>query len=586
MPVRFKVYINGIETPAQNLGSLKVVKEPFTENGAYQFRASLSGAIRFKGDAYATIKQITDLDICQTVSIRIDEICSPSVTEVLFSGIFTRANCTFFYDACAVEVEPEPEDEIYCLLKNYETGINILANAQPQSVDYIPVFGIEFGSAPCVTGSNINEWGGAEFAAGTGLYARIVVTNFCIAGAPVEPPPSNSPWFLLEDNCSSNGTATWGRRALPGVDLTSGISTTTTTCDALADPLCVPPYPTDPGNWFPACTYLVPGLPPENETIWVDFSSAASIVPLNNGRFLDQTISFILFQYGCGLTFASDLLQAPVNPVTLEANPNPSTLIYQKSDIVLANSSEPARLGSLSAKDLLAGLSDIFNAAWFIDPGTTVLRFEHISQVVLNTVTLDLTTYEGGIYARRKNTISFEKFDQPSAEVFKNATENQNLDFIGAPITYSLDCTSGENREIRAQVLDVELPRIFQNEEEGLDGFVLINGDAINYADTYSEPGELSGGFIPNAPLSFANLARDYYPWERILLEGELNNQPTIFNSTKPTKNQVEFEFPFCCFNNINPRELIRTEEGLGRIFKLEYDLGTRRVTVQLKFEL
>lgn len=579
---KIKCYIDGIERTPINLGLVNISEERFTESGAFAMRRNISEGLKFTKADYSYIKQQTDIDVCQTVTVRLDETCTTG-TNTVYQGIFTRSNCEFFLDSCTVVVEPDINDEYYCLLKEWEKDINILRNPNIFDLDYQPIFGLEFTTSNCV--GDVTEWGTTPLFIG-GPYARIVTINFCVRGTPQTPPPSNSSWFLLEDNCATDGTAKWGRKAVFGTDVVGVSAFTETECDPLLDPACVPPYPAIPGTWYLMCTYIDGGPPTRRVSEWIDFTSNVPSVTIQNVRFLDNTLAFLLNEYGCGLTLRSDLLQAATNPVTGLPNPNQFAVLAQKSDVVKAGlSTEAASLGGISLKNLLQDICILFNARWFVDGSTNELVFEHVSDVVPSVVGLDLTLLDGGIYAKRKNTISYERPALISEETFANATTNQSKDFIGLPITYSAACTNGQTVEQRCQFIDTELTRIFQNSEENLEGFVLICGTSINSTDTFAENGALSGVFVPNAPFSFANLARDYYSWERVLFDGTLNGVATVFNSVTPSKQQVELVVKSCCLNDIDTNEVVKTEIGEGRIEKVNYNIATKQATFEIKFQ-
>jgi hypothetical protein len=487
------------------------------------------------------------------------------------------------YDSCTVEVEVETVDKYTCLLDNYEKEVNILETPNPFSLTFNSQFNLTFlrstPPAPDATWGEIGVFGG-----GFNLYGRYQVTTFCLGGVPNPPPPSNSTWTVLTDNCAVDGTAIYVRPVTP-TDLIGGsVSVTTTTCDIVADGInCVPPYPVG-GDWILIEESLVGTT---RSRYWVQLTS--SFVDIANNRELEEAIQYLLDSYGCGLSFASDLINAPINPITgAEPNQNNFLSIVQKSDVVKAGSSEVASLGLISLKDLMADLSDVFNARWFINDSNELV-FEHISTVTPSAVGTDLTLLDGGEYAKNFNTIKFDNISIPNEERFKNATDNQDQDFLGRPIIYTASCTTGREEEIRTQQIDVEVGRIIQNEQEALTGFVLLAYASLNASGAFSflpVDGFLSNQFRPNAPLSWANLLEDYYKWDRPLTEGELNGNSTIFNSTKKLKKQEGLTFPICCLSEFNPNELIRTFEGDGQIESGTYSLIDKALTVNLKFEL
>lgn len=576
------VRLDGTAYECDNLGEVSLDLSLFEENGAFAYRYQLGSALTFKGGAYQYILSQTNIDLCTSIDVVIQEVCDTGI-ETLLQGRFGRLDCSFQKDACIVEVEVETVDKYTCLLDNYEKEVNILETPNPFALTFNGLFNLTFlraiPPAPDATWGEIGVFGG-----GYNLYGRFQVTTFCLGGVPTPPPPSNSAWILLTDNCATDGTAIYVRPVTP-TDLSGGsVAVTTTTCDIVIDGInCTPPYPGG-GDWILIDEDVV-GI--TRSRYWVQLTS--SNVDIQNNRELEEAIQYMLDEYGCGLTFASDLINAPTNPITGSTpNQNNYLSIVQKSDIVKAGSSEVATLGLISLNELLADLCKLFNARWFIN-ASNELVLEHISDVAPTVVGTDLTLLDGGEYARLYNTINFDKVSIPNEERFKNATDNQDLDFLGKPITYNAPCTTGREEEIRTQQIDVEVGRIFQNEAEALTGFVLLAYASLNASGAFSflpENGYLSGQFRPNAPLSWANLHNDYYKWDRPLNQGDINGVSTVFNSTKKFKKQEGLNFPLCCLSAFEPNELIRTFEGDGQIESGSYSLIDKVLTVNLKFEL
>lgn len=577
------VRLDGTAYACENLGEVELNLSLFEEAGALAYRYELGTALVFKGDAYDYILAQTGTDICDTVNIEIQQHCETGI-ETLIEGRFNRLRCTFLKDSCTVEVDVETVDKYTCLLENYEKEVNILETPNSFDLEFNAQYNLTFlrstAPPPDATWGFIGVFSGL-----TNLYGRYQVTTFCTAGNPTPPPPSNSAWTLLNNNCGPDGTATYVRPVTP-IDLNgAAVTVDTTTCDLVLDgPFCVPPYPTLAGNWILIEESVVGTT---RSRYWVQI--LGSSVDIQNNRELEDAVQYALDSYGCGLTFVSDLINAPTNPITGNTPNQLNTLsIVQKSDVVKAGSSEVATLGLISLKDLLEDLSKLFNARWFIN-NSNELVFEHISDVTPTAVGTDLTLLDGGEYARVFNTISFDDVSVPTEERFKNATDNQDLDFLGKPITYSASCTTGREDEIRTGQIDVEVSRIFQNEAEALTGFVVLAYTSLNlFGINPNLPvnGFLSGQFRPNAPLSWANLLEDYYKWDRPLNQGELNGVATVFNSTKKFKKQEGITFPVCCLSAFEANDLIRTFEGDGQIQSGSYSLIDKSLTVNLKFEL
>jgi hypothetical protein len=236
----------------------------------------------------------------------------------------------------------------------------------------------------------------------------------------------------------------------------------------------------------------------------------------------------------------------------------------------------------LTWKNIEEILREVFNSYWFIENG--VLRIEHISWFN-RTVTYDLTDAYYNKYLVGKNVYSYNKIKAPQYERFKfdNSTY---LDFVGAEISYTGTCTTNEDSQKVANrgvsYVSTDLTNILVlGTNAGRDGFVLLATDSNSVIQ--SDIGKLSEVNQPNGHLSWANLHYNYHRYDRVLMNGMMNLQSTIFLSARRYKTQEDVSFPFCCVDVINPlTDLITTLVGDGVIDEAEHDLKTDTITVTL----
>lgn len=582
----YQILIDGNPYDPTNFGTVKIQLEKTTEYGGYYFRRRLTDSLVFFRSAYDYILAQTTVAQCQTITIDIQQMCS-GVWVTIMSGYFNRQAVKFYRDKCRCEVEIELDDAYTCLDLKGTDGVNILDEPNPEDYPYVPVFGLQVvanqSTAPCPSMAlpdfgdpyalGVYPAGGNDYC----FYARYVTRTYCVAGIAQEPPPAATAWNLLSNDCAINGTATWWREATPPEILLSffddvclGIGCVPTVCASFC--IDAGTFPNNP--LFGVGNTRLCACPTYNQYL------------LRNGRNLVNVINYILSIVCPGITLRSELLTNNINPVTaVTPNPLQYLTIHQKSDIVNATSSELASVGTISIFDLLDDISKLLNAKWYIDTATNELVFEHITGILSPTIGVDLTTLDSGKWAAGRNTYNFDRDQVPRSETFTYANNAQQIDFAGLPITYDPTCATGEEIKTRTQFLETELTRIFQNQNEGLEGFVLIANASILQDDLADEVGELSQLFIPNAPLSWANLHRDYFLDYRYLDAGNLNGAATVFNSTRPIKKQEGVIFPLECLDSFDPLQLVRTELGDGRVETAEYDLASRKITVTLKFE-
>ena len=586
----YRVLLDGTPYDPVNFSELKVSFEKFTDFGAYFFRLKLTDSLRFarrdNAAAYDYILSAVALDQCQDVTIVIQQYCASGWVDAI-SGYFTRQNCKINLEQCVIDIDVNETDEFSCIIDNSDKLINILADPTLTIDDfqYVPVYGLEimgvanFGGGVC--SGFIPDWGTPYAAAWSGthcLYARYVSKTRCVGGQPQEPPPAATTWTLLSNDCATDGTATYWREAKPTEIL---ISPNISTCTPV--PTCVP---------APCASLCLDGGTVINATVIPIRYERMCGCPLptqlfiNNTRRLVEVMNLIIGTWCSGYSLESELLTNETNPVT--GNPkNPMTDLHivAKSDVVNPTASTWASILKLSARILFGDLSELLNARWTVNKTTSKVVFEHISGILLNTIGIDTTTLDGGKWDVGRRSISYDKLQVPSSETFRFPSQSQDINFEGLPIVYTASCVGSSDLPHQTQLLETEITRIFQNTNEGLEGAVLVAVESILQADNKAEDGALTNIFIPNAPLSWANLHRDYYLHDRFLHTGELNGASTVFTTTKPVKRQDNLVVPICCISDFNPLELVRTSIGDGRFESGVYDFNTEKLTFSLKYE-
>jgi hypothetical protein len=98
------------------------------------------------------------------------------------------------------------------------------------------------------------------------------------------------------------------------------------------------------------------------------------------------------------------------------------------------------------------------------------------------------------------------------------------------------------------------------------------------------EVGVISGYLLPNGHLSIANLHENYWRYERIAYNGEMNGLQTVFTTIEKFKELEEIRLPLCC-TQFDPEKLINTGLGWGEVYEAREILKTGIFVIKLKYE-
>lgn len=265
----------------------------------------------------------------------------------------------------------------------------------------------------------------------------------------------------------------------------------------------------------------------------------------------------------------------------------------------LASTSNQAML---SFRMIEAWMRDRFNTYWYIDENGD-LRFEHISFFLpgfahsdFGTVVYDLTTlmdsYANKSYSWHKNKYSYINEKLYDQEVFEWAHAD-GIDFIGYPIIYDEDCIIFE--KFKEKIFNTPFLFTDLNWADGLvdpseiieNGFVIFDVDMITQPcgnpSIRFENGSCTGAPAKlNAHLSTCNLMANYFTWNRIFINGDMNaGNILVFDSAQKHIKQIPISFPVCC-DDFNPINFITTGLGNGEVYTAVFDADTKFIEVEL----
>jgi len=411
--------------------------------------------------------------------------------------------------------------------------------------------------------------GGLSFWLSETIYKREVTFTFDVGGSPVSP---GAEWIDLGLYQGSATLRKWARE-LQGV-----------------------------GAWTTSYLEVNMSLAPYAGTQWcentfhtVTWSNIEDTITYTRFRKWMDVITYVAGESCVDITeVTSAFFNNSTNPVTAEASKINNMFIAQKSDIILVDgeeSSGAATIGITTFQKLMQYINEIFQVYWFINT-EGALQLEHISYWSgliagygsARIESIDLTILDNGIYINAKNKYDYLKLDMPNRERWK-FMEMFNLDFRGVDIVYSGVCT---NQRVNDDIKERNLLEIttdlnhIQNEPEDIskEGFVMVVTDGT---DVLVETGSLSGLDLANNHLSIANLQDAYWRYDRVILEGNMNNQDVTFESAMKIKKQETISFKLCC-DEFDADKLIKTQIGWGEVIDATESLKTSEMKINLKF--
>ena len=576
---------------------VKFTEEPDLSIGLIARRRKLGSDIVFTGEDYAFFLHYQRRRSlrCEEFYIRREWKCAGVWREV-WTGVFSVGSGEWDHDLCQFSVRPEPYDRYTCLLAGSSEKVNLMA-VEPVSVSAVIVqVDVEF--LPCLRilgfvvcsepGDPDTEWVLGHDQAGIAMdcpspttydlamFWRERMTTECIGGNPASPPGAG--WVLLENNCATNGTATFIREpttAWPYGDVEIVVTTTQDT----------PPPPNDDCDWLYAgyinfddeATWFPDCNTPTYHHYWV-CPTAAAPVTFERARPLQDCMWRLVENTGCSSieNVVSDFFEwnppgdtagyvAGQNYVTGETNQVDHLVILQKSDAIDPGASNPATIGEITLKEMLQFLAEVFRVYWIIDDSGN-LRLEHIS-AWRSQSGIDLGAYpDTSVIEPRAYAATSD--EAPRVERLKWA-EAQSRDFVGKDIVYSGPCVSGENEKSwSAAPFTSDITHINADPDAiSKEGFAIL---ACRMLDDLSlevivSDGAITGNLSTNAPLSTANLQAAFWLHDRYLWTGRMNDVERTFLNVAPNVQQRPVQLRACCdLLGLQPGAVAMTALGAG----------------------
>lgn len=596
----------------------KIDKTRDLGSGQVFFRKKLNGTIDLGGDdfLYLDAKRRRPSLRCQELLIRVEFLCG--TWKEYWRGKFSAGSIRWDLAGCIVSVKAETVDRYTCLLENKDVKRNIL-QAPIVDASFATIPSLEFGTCTTI-GFNpfplggcdeffgpfgipgdpfINGWDGAGAQAAPGpsqvnFYWRERVETECVGGSPVPPPGVG--WVLITDDCVASGTAVYARQpiiAWPFDPPSAG---------SVVDGVNVPPA--GDCNWvFMGMGGLDDPFTPDTEELpyYVCIDSATQTA-LPRARTLQSATEYIIEQAGCDLAgVRSDFFDwnapgdapgyvAGENYVTGAANQMNALVILQKTDVIDPAASNPATIGEMTFAEMMTFLRVAHRCYWDIDDDGYV-RIEHWSYWVF-AVGLDLVAAD-----RPNEPLVFESIGEEIQRIERARwMEAQGRDFVGKDIVYDSPCVpngAAENvREWSPGRITTDVSFIDSDPDAiSKDGFVVLATTLVSGVyQTIIDTGAITGNFTSNAPMSWANLQRDFWTYDRYLPSANMNGQDTVFDAYLPNVKQEPATIAMCCeVLAFDPKSrvegaLSRRLGTAGHVESASLDLYDQRLTLVLRY--
>lgn len=514
----------------------------------------------------------------------IDVICG---NNVLFKGKFNMLVAEICKDKCTITITIK-EDSVYECLKTNDEEHNIIATPELSKVStsFSDVSGsflvIGHDQWLLLTPAEQAEYG---FLANAGVllfpvaWAKSLFTLPCINGTAV--PVGGT---LENDDCANSGFFTY---SIPytGTVYSEG-------CGVPVSIGVTDPCNDDRVNVGTTTFEIVIGNP-VTLNVWVDRDFGVSSIsnPINEGYLVKDVMQYLASQTGCVSCYSSDFFDNGTNYVTGDTdNPLRNLTITEMSDIVNATGGTLSTILNLSLFGLYESLKKMFQLIYKVD-GAGCFRVEHISKSTDNVIDVS----EIGEVINNPCCYSVDRENIPRFESWK-WNEANGYDFIGANIEYKdsngnyyINNDADEEHDVSNVSTDINyLYNSFPN-VSNLDGYIILANkfNGVNL-EVYNEVGSLSGSIQANGHLSQANLHDNYWRDNRYLPIGNLNNNNTAFNSTKPYKDNDQISIKVCCESFTNGLNFdcteIKTDCGQGIITDYELDLRKDILTITPKY--
>lgn len=583
-----------------NTADVRFTQERDLEKGQIFFRTKLASDLIFGGRSrqadYDRLWTARFRDSCAPIYIRFEEKKN-GFWRVLWTGVFAAAGCRFDPDLCLATVRPEVVDRYTCLLRSLDKKANVLRVGTVDSQAAI-VFPLEYTVCynpdpfACDSLVGLTTWTRVDSFTHDGnvvhLYARRREVTICVDGTPVPPPGGG--WTLDTDNCALDGTAVYIKKLTGGEVFTLNIEGIDGTC---VDGVATPP------SGSCGAYVLVVDCDEEDPPIYACVGAVA--FPLAGARTLLSITEFLLRVSACSVTpdVVSDFLEwnpagdapgyvAGINYVTGDANQHNHIIAIQNSDAIDPGATEPATRGDMTLGQVLELLNKSAQLFWDLTEDNE-LRIEHwiywSEPVGLDIASVTRASEPLAFAPTRDRVPRFESAKWQSA---------QAQDFVGLDIEYSGPCVP-EDASTRSTDLPYFITDLtYINDEPddiSKDGFTILacSLDSGMYS-VLIDIGAISNVYVSNAPMSWANLQRDFWQHNRPLIEGRMNGEDTIFAGIRPSVEQGRVVVTCRDFVAWDPREAVEGALSAllgvesGEVLKAEWNPRLETLTLTIGY--
>ena len=270
-------------------------------------------------------------------------------------------------------------------------------------------------------------------------------------------------------------------------------------------------------------------------------------------------------------------------------------LMTPKSNVMAGEFSQPAMKATITMRDVLNMLRDVFCAYWYIDSSNR-MRIEHVewfknggSYSTQPTVGIDLTQMKvsrnGKAWAFAKNEYTFNKEDMPQRYQFAWMDEVSEA-FVGKPLEIiSKYVKEGKIEDISIGTFTTDVDYILLAPEDiSKDGFALFactlsSGVYITTIDTvlgYSAK-------VQNQVLAFPNIIPEYWTYDLPATEAEMGGNTVTVNGTQRNRKQT-VNIP-TGDSDPDTQKLVKTGLGNGQIEKMSINLSSRMAKTTLRYD-
>lgn len=353
-------------------------------------------------------------------------------------------------------------------------------------------------------------------------------------------------------------------------------------------------------------------------------------ITLHHGRRLSEVLVFAFksAMQSCfeGIEVYSHLLNIGNPPYSYNANPVyaiantdlKNVTIHAQSDVKRPDASPPARGISydMTLEKLTNDLKVLHNVYWSIDYDDDVpyIKVEHLSQfrikvsqpiVNASEFVQDITQALHSDYC-----IGYDKiplFRKESFEFLDGDNASNKDSFLGQPITYAPSCTEGE--DLRKCLLFNADPenyiiydsvgnighsalnsgRVVYNQDKSDKGFIILQNDivggdlVIGMRNALDEP-------IFNGAYTWRYLHENYHRWGRVLKNGNMNGQATVFQTWLSYLKSSPVKLKMCCSGVIDINNPFRTVLSnmdaytLARAESITFYASANNVEIDLRY--